>query len=151
MATKKIFPSIDTLSPSLGGVRTLAPVHMKHSVYVTPCLFYSGVSIDCLDEFFAIDISVPTTMQLETDDATLSSSSLSSVSKIPKAGALESAFQLLRLILTSFVFEEDAFKRGKQQVLHDYEHYTKDLVVGHSQKKNFHKKRTEGETDRERG
>ncbi|PHJ18130.1 peptidase m16 inactive domain-containing protein [Cystoisospora suis] len=86
-----------------------------------------GVSIDCLDEFFAIDISVPTTTRLDTDD--VSPSSLSSGSKSPKAGALESAFQLLRLILTSFVFEEDAFKRGKQQVLHDYEHYTKDLVA----------------------
>lgn len=86
----------------------------------------AGVSIDCLDEFFAIDITVPTTRPDEDRSPVHGSPS---GPRSPAAGTLESAFQLLRLVLTSFVFEEDAFERGKQQVLHDYEHYTKDLAV----------------------
>ncbi|CBZ50351.1 putative M16 family peptidase [Neospora caninum Liverpool] len=75
-----------------------------------------GVSIDCLDEFFSIDISVPTNLGGDFP-----------VTNGPEGGPLESAFHLLRLILSSFVYEEDAFDRARQQVLLDYEHYTKDL------------------------
>ncbi|KFG60039.1 peptidase M16 inactive domain-containing protein [Toxoplasma gondii RUB] len=75
-----------------------------------------GVSIDCLDEFFSIDISVPTNIGSDFP-----------VHNGPAGGPLESAFQLLRLVLSSFVYEEDAFDRARQQVLLDCEHYTKDL------------------------
>ncbi|PFH32691.1 hypothetical protein BESB_013030 [Besnoitia besnoiti] len=72
-----------------------------------------GVSIDCLDEFFSIEISVPTNVGRDFPG--------------PAGGPIESAFQLLRLILSSFTFEEDAFERARHQVLLDHEHYTKDL------------------------
>ncbi|KEP64326.1 UNVERIFIED_CONTAM: peptidase M16 inactive domain-containing protein [Hammondia hammondi] len=75
-----------------------------------------GVSIDCLDEFFSIDISVPTNIGSDFP-----------VHNGPAGGPLESAFQLLRLVLSSFVYEEDAFDRARQQVLLDCEYYTKDL------------------------
>ncbi|CDJ46906.1 M16 family peptidase, putative [Eimeria brunetti] len=79
-----------------------------------------GVSIECLDEFLAIDISAPAfaTRDADSDRA----------GNLARTSTLESAMQLLHLIFTAFHFEESAFRRAKQRVLMDYHAYTRDLV-----------------------
>lgn len=81
----------------------------------------SGVSIECLDEFLAIDISVPAFAARDSD--------IEGDESRARTSTLESTMQLLHLIFTSFHFEESAFRRAKQQTLMDYHAYTRDLVV----------------------
>ncbi|CDI85286.1 hypothetical protein EPH_0053790 [Eimeria praecox] len=79
-----------------------------------------GVSIECLDEFFAIDISVPAFAARDADSDRTGNPG--------RTSTLESAMQLLHLIFTAFHFEESAFRRAKQRALMDYHAYTRDLV-----------------------
>lgn len=85
------------------------------------CICFSGVNIECLDEFLAIDISAPAFANRDSQSEKRQGSASTS--------ALESAMQLLHLIFTSFHFEESAFRRAKQQTLMDYYAYTRDLAV----------------------
>lgn len=80
---------------------------------------FLGVNIDCLDEFFVIDFSVPASA---TRDSNLSAESDTG------ASALEKAMQLLHLLFTSFHFEKSAFQRAKEQITSETQAYSRDLV-----------------------
>ncbi|KAF8817851.1 peptidase M16 inactive domain-containing protein, partial [Cardiosporidium cionae] len=137
LTREKVSPQSPLLGSRLIGARTLMEggalgnfTREEIELFCSQNLL--GVLIECSEEFFSIEFSVPSPppqrgRERQVDELRTSIASTSSKLSPPRLNGIENAFIILHHLLTAFHIEKDAFERGKAQIISEYEHHTRDL------------------------